>query len=120
MKTLILVIQVLAVTFGFLFQAQASGPESFVTPMSIKGIWSPVRAEKAKQLCYQIAAQGEFIRTERTDSPWFSKDKERIWRVTQLSSGLICKEMVVGGHDRQYGDVKLVGCTCEGQIEIVR
>jgi len=120
MKTLVFALQILAMIFTLNLQAQASGPESFTTLLSITGKWSPVRAEKAQQLCYQIAAQGEFLRTERTESPWFSKDKERVWRVTQLSSGLVCKEMVVGGNDRQYGDVNLVGCVCEGPIEIVR
>lgn len=95
--------------------------ETFVTKISIKADWVDGKAERNKHLCYRLAAQGKFVRDEQEASPWYSADKVRIWRVTEFSTGLKCREMIVGGHDRQFGDgAKKMGCQCEGNLEITK
>ncbi len=107
---------------GLFTSPLAFGAGSFKTEIKVT---APLvaQAEKSAHLCYRLAAEGQVIGEERVPTRWFEtmNYKEYVWRVTSLSSGLICKELIEGKNELQWGSgINKVACSCEGLIEVAK
>lgn len=117
MKTLLFGLMLAIGTSCFSMSAMAQ--DTFKLTVSLSAKQMPEEA-RLKDQCYQLARQVEVVRIERKDPKWFEAmpGTEYVWRITKLSSGLICKELVEGTNNLQFGSsVTLEGCKCKGELE---